>query len=185
MRAADSQPKASQSVGGVGNSSCGSEPPKPTQPRSDPNDTRSTHPFHSDSTGHSARNPTHRHTAPQSDPAAAIWSPIARLCAFSYRASLRVLLSRVFARSPIARHRPRQNTPRASHPQFPAEPAPPRTPAPAMAMPSPAARARSNPDPESLPGAGERHRSAGMSGCRRRTLVVATRLVELALTSWC
>jgi hypothetical protein len=33
-------------------------------------------------------NPTHRHTAPQSDPVAAIWSPIARLCAFSWRASV-------------------------------------------------------------------------------------------------
>ncbi|MGK0302977.1 MAG: hypothetical protein ACI89X_003864 [Planctomycetota bacterium] len=40
---------------GVGNSSCGSDHPNPTQPQSHPNDTRSTHPFHSDPTGHSTR----------------------------------------------------------------------------------------------------------------------------------
>ncbi|MGK0300799.1 MAG: hypothetical protein ACI89X_001673, partial [Planctomycetota bacterium] len=42
---------------------------------------------HSDPTGHSTRNPTHKHSAPHSDPVAAI------------------------------RHHARQNTPRASHPQ--------------------------------------------------------------------
>ncbi|MGK0154570.1 MAG: hypothetical protein ACI9SE_001523 [Neolewinella sp.] len=53
---------------GVGNSSCGSDHPKATQPQSHPRDTRSSSLFHSDLTEHFARNPTHKHTAPHSDP---------------------------------------------------------------------------------------------------------------------
>lgn len=53
---------------GVGDSTYGSEHPNPTQPQSRPSDTRSTHPFDSDPAGHSARNPTHKHSAPHIDP---------------------------------------------------------------------------------------------------------------------
>ncbi|MGK0521146.1 MAG: hypothetical protein ACJAUC_003857 [Planctomycetota bacterium] len=57
--------------GDVGNSSCGSDHPDPNQPRSHPRNPRSPDPFHSDSTGHSARNPNHKPSAPHSAPAAA------------------------------------------------------------------------------------------------------------------
>jgi hypothetical protein len=76
---------------GVGNSSCGSGHPNPTQRRSDPNDTRSTLRFTATPPAIPPKISPIDTPLPTATPGAAIWFP-------------------------SARHHARQNTPRASHP---------------------------------------------------------------------